>query len=179
MTLDAKSSNGDTMQEPFTRLRRDLTIPNPSPAWPPGLTLSSFAERERTVEAHDVLRTAFEDGGGSVAATCDGWWRSVSGDDEYDPSLFFVVSTAADRIVAVAHCWRVPFVKDLVVARDWRRRGVAEALLLHVFDVFRSRGCRSCDLKVLHDNPSGAERLYRRLGMRDVGAAEEGQGLCP
>ena len=57
--------------------------------------------------------------------------------------------------------------KDLVVHETWRRRGLGEALLLHVFATFRARGAEAVELKVQSDN-TGAVRLYERAGMRVV-----------
>ena len=42
---------------------------------------------------------------------------------------------------------------------------MGEALLFHAFATFRKRGAPAVDLKVLADNPSGAVRLYERVGM--------------
>ena len=60
--------------------------------------------------------------------------------------------------------------KDLVVHPDWRRRGLGEALLLHVFAEFHRRGAARVDLKVWENN-SDARRLYGRMGMRAVSSA--------
>jgi ribosomal protein S18 acetylase RimI-like enzyme len=49
-----------------------------------------------------------------------------------------------------------------------RRRGIAAALLRRVFWEFRRRGVKHVDLKVQVDNPTGAVRLYKELGMREV-----------
>jgi len=56
----------------------------------------------------------------------------------------------------------------LVVHPLARRRGIAEALLNTVFLEFRHRGEKHVDLKVQLDNPTGAVRLYKKLGMREV-----------
>jgi ribosomal protein S18 acetylase RimI-like enzyme len=56
----------------------------------------------------------------------------------------------------------------LVVHPLARRRGTAEALLRTAFREFRRRGAKHVDLKVQTDNPTGAVRLYKRVGMREV-----------
>jgi ribosomal protein S18 acetylase RimI-like enzyme len=56
----------------------------------------------------------------------------------------------------------------LVVHPVARRRGIAAALLRRVFWEFRCRGVKHVDLKVQADNPTGAVRLYKKLGMREV-----------
>jgi ribosomal protein S18 acetylase RimI-like enzyme len=56
----------------------------------------------------------------------------------------------------------------LVVHPLARRRGIATALLRTVFWEFQRRGVKRVDLKVQVDNPTGAVRLYKELGMREV-----------
>jgi ribosomal protein S18 acetylase RimI-like enzyme len=55
----------------------------------------------------------------------------------------------------------------LVVHPLARRRGIAAALLRRVF-WDRRRGVKHVDLKVQVDNPTGAVRLHKELGMREV-----------
>ncbi|HVM70013.1 MAG TPA: GNAT family N-acetyltransferase, partial [Gaiellaceae bacterium] len=54
----------------------------------------------------------------------------------------------------------------LGVRRPWRRRGLGEALLLHSFAAFRAAGYRRGTLGVDASSPTGATRLYERVGMR-------------
>jgi ribosomal protein S18 acetylase RimI-like enzyme len=49
-----------------------------------------------------------------------------------------------------------------------RRQGIATALLRQVFCEFHRRGATHVDLKVEVDNPTGALRLYKAMGMREV-----------
>jgi ribosomal protein S18 acetylase RimI-like enzyme len=51
------------------------------------------------------------------------------------------------------------------VRRPWRRRGLGEALLLRALGQFYERGERVVQLGVDAENPSGATRLYERVGM--------------
>ena len=55
--------------------------------------------------------------------------------------------------------------KDLAVRPSWRGRGLGEALLRAAFAEFRRRGVATVGLKVDADNPTGAVRLYERVGM--------------
>ena len=49
-----------------------------------------------------------------------------------------------------------------------RRENCDTALLRSVVWEFRRRGAKHVDLKVQVDNPTGAVRLYKELGMREV-----------
>ncbi len=57
-------------------------------------------------------------------------------------------------------------VHDLAVAPDFRRRGVARALLTRAEELARSKGCVKLSLEVLEDN-AGARDLYESFGFRD------------
>ena len=89
-------------------------------------------------------------------------------DDEFAPDLCFLALNERQDVVGVAQCWTGAFIKDLVVHPLARRRGIATALLRRVFWEFRRRGVKHVDLKVQLDNPTGAVRLYKELGMREI-----------
>ena len=150
------------------RLRNSLLAPLPEYRLPPGIVIAGF-NRCQARQAHALMVEAYQAGGGDVAAF-DAWWSNLVNDDEYDETSFFVALDQTGRMVGLAQCWRVPFVKDLVVAADWRRKGLGEALLLHAFSFFQRKGEPYIDLKVDRDNPSGAMRLYSRVGMKPIQA---------
>jgi ribosomal protein S18 acetylase RimI-like enzyme len=154
------------MSDNIQRLRRDLASAVADPVWPDGFSLRTF-DAEDAPAVHRLMQIAYANGGGSVAAF-DQWWPGVRDDGEFDAGPCFLAIDGRGEIVGAAQCWTSAFIKDLVVHPDARRLGVAEALLLTVFEAFRHRGATHVDLKVQLDNPSGAVRLYRRLGMRDV-----------
>jgi GNAT superfamily N-acetyltransferase len=60
-------------------------------------------------------------------------------------------------------------VNSLGVGERWRRRGLGETLLRTTFASLKDRGARRVQLGVVADNPTGAVRLYERVGMRRVG----------
>jgi ribosomal-protein-alanine N-acetyltransferase len=59
-------------------------------------------------------------------------------------------------------------VLTLAVARDWRRRGIARALLEDLFDRARRAGTAAVGLEVAADN-LGARRLYETCGFVSTG----------
>jgi ribosomal protein S18 acetylase RimI-like enzyme len=77
----------------------------------------------------------------------DDWLAFMTGHDEFDPELWF-------------NGW----VKDIVVHRRERGRGLGRALLQHGFRAYHSRGVERVGLKVDSNNPTGAVRLYERVG---------------
>ena len=56
----------------------------------------------------------------------------------------------------------------LVVSPEYRRRGVAGALLHHAFTDFSDRGYVTCFLEVRNSN-AAARHLYEKCGFRQVG----------
>ena len=149
------------------RMRRTLTEAIPQPPWPEGIRLVPFDPKTHPPLVHALLASAYALGGGAVKPLAE-WWSDLESNPEYDPALCLIAENEKGEVVGVAQCRTSAFVKDLAVDRAWRRRGLGAALLQEVFRTFQSRGAKAVDLKVLSDNPSGAIRLYERLGMRVV-----------
>lgn len=114
---------------------------------------------------HALLEHGYRNGGGSVAPF-ETWLPQMTGDHEFDAALWFLAESD-ETVVGAALCWTSAFVKDLVVHEAWRRRGLGEALLRHVFIVFANLGAAAVELKVEASN-ANAFALYERLGMRVV-----------
>jgi ribosomal protein S18 acetylase RimI-like enzyme len=53
---------------------------------------------------------------------------------------------------------------SLGVKRPWRGRGLASALLAASFNVFQEAGMTHSMLAVDSENPTGALRLYQKMG---------------
>jgi ribosomal protein S18 acetylase RimI-like enzyme len=88
----------------------------------------------------------------------------MTNDPSFDAGVWFLAE-AAELLAGVCLCWREGWVKDLAVAPSFRGHGVGEALLRHALTVFHDRGLATVGLKVDADNPTGAVRLYERVGM--------------
>jgi ribosomal protein S18 acetylase RimI-like enzyme len=134
------------------------------PAWPDGVVARSFEPGDAQA-LHSLLEHGYRRGGGSVAAFRT-WLVEMTTDEEFDPLLWFLAESQGVLVAAVL-CWTSAFVKDVVVHESWRRRGLAEALLLRAFNAFATRGATTVELKVEAENHN-AVRLYERLGMRVV-----------
>jgi ribosomal protein S18 acetylase RimI-like enzyme len=146
------------------RMRIDLRSGIPRPEWPEGSGVRGFHESDAP-RLHALLEHGYRNGGGSVPAY-DVWLPALTGDEEFDPALCFLVEVG-DELAAAAICWTSAFVKDIVVAETWRRHGLGEALLRLAFRTFERRGAAFVDLKVQAQN-APAIRLYERVGMRIV-----------
>jgi ribosomal protein S18 acetylase RimI-like enzyme len=151
---------------PYLHLALSMQKEPPKPVWPSDVTLGRFSD-ELAQRAHALLVSSYANGGGSVA-DFEAWHRGLITDNEYDPELVVPVLDRSDQVIAFVQCWNSAFIKDLVVDPDRRREGLGEALLLHALGLFFHRGQHRVSLKVERNNPSGAERLYRRIGFEEV-----------
>ena len=143
-------------------MRRPLEEDPPTPAWPEGISVRSFCPNDAPA-VHALLEHAYRGGGGSVEPF-ETWHLAMTSDAEFDPELWFLVEAEGGSLAGAALCWTSAFLKDLVVHESWRGRGVGAALVHQVLREFRGRGAQAVELKVASDNPSGAQRLYERLG---------------
>ena len=149
----------------YFRMRRDLRIPITAMAMPPEVVLEAFDPAQAGV-CRDLMNRAYGEAGDEPVPV-GAWYNTMVGDPQYDPSLIWV-ATSRSAVIGFCQCWRVPFVKDLVVESGWRRRGIGAALLSRALAEFADRGASSVDLKTDIDNVK-AQSLYRRLGFVVVG----------
>lgn len=133
----------------------------PELRFPEGVDVRTFQANDAPA-VHALLVEAYRHGGGSVAAYAS-WQRDFTGDVEFSAESCFL-AFAGEQLVGVALCWDSGFAKDIVVAEEFRRRGIASALLSRVLHHFVGLGLTVVRLKVEAGNPSGAERVYQRLG---------------
>lgn len=155
--------------KPHYHLCKALNGNMAQPLWPQDVALVPFKPDvpEMIAALHALLTSSYEAVGDHVPPLT-AWWKALSVDEEYEAALIFPVMSGQGELIAFAHCWSSAFIKDIVVQHTWRKQGIAEALLLHCFQVFYARDVNKICLKVEQSNSFGAERLYRRLGMADV-----------
>lgn len=145
-------------------LRYHLDARHPPGDWPEGVRLNTF-EPCLAPAVHALLEEGYRDGQGSVPGF-QAWLDGMTGDAEYTPQLCFLAQDALG-VVAVLQGWTSGFIKDLVVHPRAQRRGLARALMLRAFEVYRERGEGWVDLRVMTDNLP-ARRLYASLGLQPV-----------
>ena len=156
----------------FLAMQLDLDAPPPAPVWPDGVTCRSPGHDELAV-VWEVHQRAFADLPTSVPADLPDWREErVGRDPAFDPSLWFLaeadgapIGVCLARGATPEHA-EVGDVRDLGVVPEWRRRGVAMALLRTALAAFRERGLTGAALEVDDVTLGGAVRLYRAAGMR-------------
>lgn len=91
--------------------------------------------------------------------------------DNQGLSYFFLAKNEAQRIVGFCSFWRVLdelHINNLAVLPEYRRQGVASAILTRVFAEARLLGVHRATLEVRRSN-SVAQHLYERFGFTVAG----------
>jgi mycothiol synthase len=154
------------------RMALELGPDSEAPVWPGGIEVSPF-EPGQEHDVYEAIRETWLDTWEPWEESFDEWAHWWFGRDGFDPSLWFLARDG-DEIAGFSLCLPSETRKDtcivslLGVRRPWRRRGLGEALLRHSFAEFWRRGFRRAQLGVDAESPTGATRLYERVGMRVV-----------
>jgi len=164
----------------FWRMVRELDpdVTPELPDWPEGITVRPYFPGLDDRLIHRVIMDSFRDHWGFIEEPFEAWLQQMKGHPNFDRSLWLLAVTTAsggDDIVGVALCYPdviddpdMGWVGSLGVLREWRRRGIARALLHYAFGEFHRRGRARVGLSVDAASLTGATRLYEQAGMRVV-----------
>jgi ribosomal protein S18 acetylase RimI-like enzyme len=153
----------------FYRMAISLDGPPPPPEWPEGIEVSTFDLAEAR-ELHAAREEAFADEWNHVEEPFEHFERRVLQSGRLDPTLWWVARDRGEIAGFLLAAWKTHgdagWIASLGVRRPWRRRGLGLALLRHALGEFHRRGERLVQLGVDAASPTGATRLYERVGMR-------------
>ena len=142
---------------------RPLDEPVEDPVVPEGIELRAFEPADARA-VHELLDAAYLAWDSAyVPVSHEGWETAMTGDVEFDPAVWFL----AERDGALVGCglhWSSGWLKDVAVRESERGRGLGATLVQMGLAEFSRRGCARVGLKVDAANPTGAVRLYERLG---------------
>jgi mycothiol synthase len=144
------------------------------PVLPEGIEIRRYRHPEDEQCVYEAMQEAFIDHWGFHPVTIETWREFNVKTRTFEPDLWLVawageqVAGASLNNPARAGDPGYGWVGTLGVRRDWRRRGLGEALLRRSFAALHARGLRKVRLAVDSENPTGATRLYERAGMRVV-----------
>jgi mycothiol synthase len=143
--------------------------PDP-PAWPDGVTVERL-DVERDGQAfYDAIVESFSEEWGFSIRPWEEFREWRFGAERFDPALCPVAREGGEIAGLCLNDWKTNgawgWINFLAVRPGWRRRGLGEALLRESFREFFDRGERTVALGVDSQNPTGATRLYERVGMR-------------
>lgn len=154
----------------YWRMEIDLTE-SPTPAnFPEGIELRPFVKDEHARAVLDAQNESFRDHWGNHDESYEQWAPRKFGRAGFDSTLW-MIAWDGDEIAGFSqnrHRGGIGWIGTLGVRRPWRKRGLGEALLLYSFAEFYKRGTTTVGLGVDAQNPTGATRLYQKVGMRAV-----------
>jgi ribosomal protein S18 acetylase RimI-like enzyme len=156
-------------RHPFELDRETLLMWRPlaggveEPRLPPGIELRTF-EPTDAAAVHGLLDDAYRGWDTRyVPMAHEDWVAWMTGDSEFDASVWWLAERGGALVGCVLH-WSSGWLKDIAVVPSERGRGLGAALVWQGFAEFSRRGVARVGLKVDGANPTGAVRLYERLG---------------
>jgi ribosomal protein S18 acetylase RimI-like enzyme len=158
-------------QERLTSVLAFGEEPPAAPTWPDGIRARTYRHPEDERLAYELQEETFRDAWDYRATTLEEWRDFQVRRRGFDPALWFLAfgdEQPAGLLLAYPERVGEPdlgFISIVGVRREWRRRGIAEALLRHAFRELHARGLRKVGLGVDAESPTGATRLYDRVGM--------------
>jgi ribosomal protein S18 acetylase RimI-like enzyme len=151
------------LQTDVLAMFRAISPGEQEPEWPRGAAVRTFEPGDASA-VHAALDDAYRGWDGTyVPLAHEDWVKAMTGDMGFDPTTWWL----AERDGALAGCalwWNNGWLKDIVVREDERGHGLGTALIRQGLAEFARRGVQRAGLKVDAANPTGAPRLYERLG---------------
>lgn len=155
----------------FTESARDLARPIPDPSLPAPLQARSWPDAV-SADGLAVHNASFADHWGSQPTTVQAWQTLEN--EFFLPEASWVVYDGEEP-VAYLKSSKYPhdfpdrgrseaWIEGIGTVRSHRGRGIASALLTMAMLAFRSDGIDFACLGVDAESPTGADRLYERLG---------------
>ena len=166
------ASAGFTVRRYFIEMRAELAAP-PEIAPLPGLTVRPWTPADDD-GARLAYNAAFADHWGSVPMDEERWRRSFAESPSFRPEMSRL-ALSGDEVVGFvlvdefdseteARGYRTGYIDRVGSVRSVRGRGVATALMTESMVAMAGSGYRIAELGVDADSPTGAGRLYERLG---------------
>jgi mycothiol synthase len=156
----------------FFEMTRDLSAPIPEVPLPDGLEVRPVTpDQLRQIWDADV--EAFKDHWGGFDGSDDSFRRFLARPN-FDPSLWAIawdgdevaagvvnaIEAEENEALGVKRGW----LHSVFTRRQWRKRGLANALIVRSLSMIKERGMDTGILGVDADNPTGALGLYERNG---------------
>lgn len=156
----------------FTENLRDLALPIAENSLDDGLVARTWSE-ETVADSLAVHNAAFEDHWGSQPFTLD-HWKSFHSGEFFLPETSWIVYDGGTPVAYVScskypHDWEdrgrtEAWIEGIGTIRSHRGRGIASALITRALGAFADAGLEYACLGVDSESPTGANRIYERLG---------------
>jgi mycothiol synthase len=151
----------------YKRMKINLTEQPKQLNFPAGMVISSFIPDQHEETLFKIYDETFRDSWGYAKKEFSTWIHQKKG-EQYDPSLWFIVWEDSKPVAFLMSRMQEDglFIDLLGVKRPWRKQGIAQAMLLHVFQEAYQRGQNTIVLYVDSDSLTNAHRVYQQVGMR-------------
>lgn len=157
----------------YYSMDRDLSQPIFPTSVPEGVQIIPW-DPTRNAEALEVCNAAFRDHWGSEPVSNAIWNLEYVGSSDFHPAISRM-ATCSGKLVGIAIV-DIPesqisgklrgHIRELGVLRDYRRQGIASALLTGAMQSLQDIGMDVASLSVDTQNLTGALRLYENLGFK-------------
>ena len=151
----------------FWRMEIKLEAAPAPVVFPAGIELRPFIASEQDYAVWSAEQEAFRDHWGSHAIPFETWELRKFNHEDFYPALW-MIAWDGDEIAGFSQNrlrMGIGWIGTLGVRRPWRKRGLGEALLYQSFGEFYKRSIKTIGLGVDASNPTGATRLYQKVGM--------------
>ena len=98
----------------------------PPPAWPVGVVVRTFDQERDTRAVYALIQDAFGDNERHTAESFEEWQAFMIDREAFEPGLWFIAESKGE-IVGCVLCPNYEdegWIRQLAVAREWRRRGL-------------------------------------------------------
>jgi ribosomal protein S18 acetylase RimI-like enzyme len=160
------------------RMRMPLDQPPAQTVDPQGIQIRAVQDEKDFDNFLFVLWESFEDHWGHIPEPYEDFDRRAKSYIRKDPGMadsLCLLALEGGQPAGASLCRRdangeaeLGWINMLGVRRDWRKRGLGKALLLHSFALFKSIGMCQVGLDVDSESLTGALRLYESVGLRTV-----------
>jgi mycothiol synthase len=150
----------------YKRMKINLTEQPKQPNFPAGMSIYTFKPDQDEKTLFEVYDETFRDSWGYAKKDFSTWIHQKKG-EQYDPSLWYIVWEDSKPVAFLMSRMQEDglFIDLLGVKRSWRKQGIAQAMLLHVFQESYQRGQNTILLYVDSDSLTNAHRVYQQVGM--------------
>ncbi len=174
---NALQKAGFSVSRSFYDMEIKLTAPPIRPPWPEGIVTRPYCHEADLPLLVDVVRDSFSDHFGFIEEPFEKdlelFRHWLDNDPYFEPELvIFPVDKTTGAVVGCLlgltqdfRAAEAGYIDTVGVRRDYRRRGLASAMLQHSFAAFWERGKRLVHLDVDGQSLTNAVALYERVGM--------------
>ena len=141
-----------------------------APIWPDGVTMRTFLAEQDEHIVHEIVQGAFVELADHEFQPFENWANNALRRKDFDPSLTFIAQVDG-KAVGVLMSYDSPsggWIRQVAVARSYRKRGIGTQLMRAAFREFYQRGTYRVGLVVDLQNITGAPRVYEQVGMQTL-----------